>query len=338
MLISLMVASLLWQAGAETTSAPLSNVIEPATGAPRRGILTLMSNLRTSPSTRSEIVAIAKEGTLVEILAQTERWYRVRRDDGVEAWIYKPLVHIEREPSKEPSAAPAALAQPDTRELSSGSAANSDIFAEARPANAAEQHGSVASPAAPVDEQHVSPEATGTGWFIDAILPAVQGLEAYIIIALVVVLVLSIALQLRAAGQLRRAMREMGQILDLVEEIYAGGASTRTRHSGVPISPAPPEASTHQPQLPMIEFSPMEHAMLEALSDQHALQEGELGKVLDEKGFAGMLIKAVIGDIVRKTSATGLPWVEVRYAQDRYSYRLRPEAAPNLRAQREEKR
>jgi hypothetical protein len=91
------------------------------------------------------------------------------------------------------------------------------------------------------------------------------------------------------------------------------------------MNPMPPDASAHQVPRPVFEFSPIERAVLEALSDQHEVQEGELSKVLDEKGFAGTLIKAVIGAIVQKTGTAGLPWVEVHYVQGRYSYRLRPE-------------
>jgi hypothetical protein len=40
-------------------------------------------------------------------------------------------------------------------------------------------------------------------------------------------------------------------------------------------------------------------------------------------------MKAVIADILRKTSAVGLPWVEVLYAQGRFRYRLRQKGVPN---------
>ena len=69
--------------------------------------------------------------------------------------------------------------------------------------------------------------------------------------------------------------------------------------------------------------------MLQALSVQPVVQEAELRKFLAEKGLTGVLIKAIIGDIVRKTGALGLPWVEVRYVQGRFRYRLRPDAVSN---------
>jgi SH3-like domain-containing protein len=329
-LVSLLIAALPWQVAAETTSAPASNVSEPTVGAIRRGIVTLMSNLRASPSIQSEIVAIAKEGTHVDILVETERWFRVRNDDGVEAWIYKPLVVIERELLTHPSATPPPLVPSDSKGVRAEAAVKSEVFAESRADNAPEQLSSVAPPATPFQERHISSETPGTAWFIDTIRLHVQGLGTYIIVALGAVLVLSIAFQLRAARQLRRAMLEMGQILDIVEEIYTGGGLAPKSDRSAPMILMPAEAQGYQPPTPVIEFSPIEHAVLEALSDQHPVQEGVLGKILDEKGFAGLLIKAVIGDIVRKTEATGVPWVEVRYAQGRYSYQLRPEAVSGL--------
>jgi hypothetical protein len=147
-------------------------------------------------------------------------------------------------------------------------------------------------------------------------------------------LMLSIALQVRAARHLRRAMQEVGQILGLLEEIYAGGALARTNDSAAMRQPMTAEALAQQPLLQGIEFSSTECMVLQALAEQPEVQEPELGKILDEKGFKGVLIKAIIGDIVRKTGMMGLPWVEVRYVQGRYRYRLHPEAAPNLNVQR----
>jgi hypothetical protein len=331
-LMSLTLAIMPWQAVAEISSALLSNAPEQATGFPRRGVVTLKSNLRVSPSTQSEIVSILKEGAHVEILAEIERWYRVRNDEGVEAWISKRLVLIPREPLKPAHATPTALTQPGITEIPVTLAARFEALAESWLEKTAEQEGSDASSAAPLDEQSVPPDMTGIGGFIDAIFRHVQGLEAYVIIALVVVLVLSIALQLRASRQLRQVMQEMGQIVDIVDEIYAGGALSRKSDTVAALNPMLPEASAPQIPRPVFEFSPIEQAVLEALSDQRAVQEGELGKVLDERGFAGMLIKAVIGAIVRKTGAAGLPWVEVHYVQGRYSYRLRPEAVSSRSA------
>jgi len=124
-------------------------------------------------------------------------------------------------------------------------------------------------------------------------------------------------------------MREMGQILDIVEEIYAGDRLARTSDGSIILHPITAEALVQQPLPPGIEFTPIEHIVLEGLSDQREVQEAELGKILNEKGSSGVLIKAVIGDIIRKTTAIGLPWVEVHYVQGRYRYRLRHETGPN---------
>jgi len=51
----------------------------------------------------------------------------------------------------------------------------------------------------------------------------------------------------------------------------------------------------------------------DTLLDQHDVQERQLGKLLVEKGFAGILGKSAIGDINLKTGITGLPWMQVGY-------------------------
>jgi SH3-like domain-containing protein len=327
MFISLTMAMLPWQAAAETTTALSPNVPERPAASNQRGTLALTSNLRVAPSTQSEVVAIAKEGTHVEILLETPHWYHVRSDEGVEAWIYKPLVSIEHGPSKAPKATPAALAQPDPKETLAASAAKPHTSAESQVENTPKPSDSGPSEP-PTDEPHILPEMTGAGWFMATILSHVRGHGAYVLAALGMVLVLSIVLQLRAARQLRRAMREMGQILDIMENMYGDGA--RTRDSGAAKNYLTTATSPHQPRRPMIDFSPIEHAVLEALSDQGEVQEGELAKIVAEKGFASVLLKAVIGHIVRMTGTVGLPWVEVSHVQGRYSYRLRPEALSNL--------
>jgi SH3-like domain-containing protein len=330
MLIWLIVAMLPWPVIAETSVATLSNASEPAMGALRHGIITIMSNLRTSPSVQSEVVAIAKEGALVEILLETERWYRVRSEAGVEAWIYKSLVRVEREPSNAARETPVGIVQPDMTELLLTPAATPNVSIESGLEITPELQGSGDSSAAPIDEAHVPPERTRTGWFLEVVLSPVHGPAAYVILTLVIALALSIAMQLRSARQLRRAMHEIGQILDIVEAMYADAALTPVHESSTTVPPMVAGALTQQILPPLMEFSPIEQAVLEVLSDQRAVQEGELGKMLGEKGYAGTLIKAIIGDIVRKTGTAELPWIEVSYAQGRYSYRLRPEAASKL--------
>jgi hypothetical protein len=334
MLISLMVAIPPWQAVTEVTSPPLSHTTDQATTSPRRGIVTSTSNLRASPSPQSTIVAIAKEGTYVEILIEARRWYHVRSAEGVKAWIYKSLVLIEEEPIEEPSAPPLAFAQPEITEPLLAVTTESDALVEFQLENTPENQESGASSVTLIDEPHVLSQKWWPGWSIDPSLIHLQDLAAYVIMALVMVLVLSVTLQLRAARQLRQAMQEMGQILDIVEELYAGSILARTNEEDTTLNPMPPaEALVQQTTRLRIEFSPIEHTVLEALSDQREVQETELEKILAERGFAGILIKAVIGDIIRKTGITGLPWVKVRYVQGRYCYRLLrllPEAVPEL--------
>ena len=73
------------------------------------------------------------------------------------------------------------------------------------------------------------------------------------------------------------------------------------------------------------EFSPIERAVIQALSHHREVQERELAGTLTQQGFSGILVKAVIAGIMRKTQTTRLPWIETRYTQGRYSYKLRSE-------------
>jgi hypothetical protein len=330
MFLWLIVAMLPWPVIAETSPAPLSNVWEPSTGALRHGIVTAMSKLRTAPSTQSGVIAIAKEGTGVEILTETERWLQVKSESGIEAWIHKSLVRMEPESLNAARETPRAIVQPDMTELLFASAGTPNVSIESGPEITSELQGSGGSSAAPIDQAHVPRETTRTSWFLEVLLSHVHGPAAYVILTLMIALALSIAMQLRSARQLRRAMQEIGQILDIVEEMYADATLTPVHESGTAMPPMVAGALAQPILCPLMEFSPIEQAVLEALSDQRAVQEGELGKILAEKGYAGTLIKAIIGDVVRKTGTAELPWVEVSYAQGRYSYRLRPEAASRL--------
>ena len=365
MLIALMIAILPWQTVAETPSSAPSHTTEQVPGSLRRGTVTLISNLRSSPSMHGEIVAVAKEGARVLILQESGRWLQVRDEEGVEAWIYKPLVLIEQERARSLSGTPMAMKPSDRTNIASAVAATPDVLVESPVAPAfpdvlvespvapafpdvlvespaetiLEGPESAAPSSVPIGDVHVLPRMTWPVWDSDTWLSHLQGRAAYVIIALIIVLVLAIGLQLRAARQLRRATQEVGQIFDIVEEIYAGSLMARTSNGAAMVAPMTAEKELDQQTPPPgIEFSPAESMLLEALSDQSEVQEAELGKILDEKGFAGVLIKAIIGDIVRKTGIIGLPWVEVHYVQGRYRYRLRPEAVPNLSVQRLEKR
>jgi SH3-like domain-containing protein len=333
-LISLMAAILPWQTVAETTSAALSYTTEQTPGPPRGGIVTLRANLRASPSMHSEIVAVAKEGTRVQILLESGRWLHVRSEDGVEAWIHKTLVLIDQESIKGPIGTPEAPAPSDIAESASAVAVTPEVFVEFQAASPPEEPDSAASPAAPIDELEVLPQVTWVAWFLDTWLSHLRGPAVYVTIALGLLLVLSVTLQLRSSRQLRRTLQDMGQILDIVEEVYGAGVLARTNDSSATLPPMPAADLAQQPVRPEIEFSALEYAVLKALSDQREVQEAELGKALAEKGFTGVFIKAVIGDILRKTGIFGLPWMEVRYAQGRYRYRLRPEAMPHLSERR----
>src|SRR5919109_879269 len=321
-LISLMAAMLPWQTMAETTSTALSHAPEQTPGPLRRGIITQLSNLRASPSMHSEIVAVAKEGTRVQILLESGRWFHVRSGEGVEAWIYKPLVLIDQESIKDPigSATPEAPAPSDIAETALAVAATPEVFVEFQAASPPEEPESEASPAAPIDEPEVLPQVRWVVWFLDTWLSHLRGPAVYAITALGLLLVLSVTLQLRSSRQLRRTLQDMGQILDLVEQAYGAGVLARTSDSSAALPPMPAEDLAQPPVRPAVEFSALEYAVLQALSDQQEVEEAELGKVLAEKGFTGVLIKAVIGDMLRKTGIFGLPWMEVRYAQGRYRY------------------
>jgi hypothetical protein len=204
------------------------------------------------------------------------------------------------------------------------------VSGECRLESAAGQQDLGFSPAISGNAPRISLGGVGFDWAIDALLPHVRGLEAYVIPTLVVVLMLSIAFQLSAVRRLRRAMREMGLILDIVEEIYADGMFAATVGSGAVAKSMPGDASAPLPEHPVIEFSPVERAVLQAMSAQREVQEKDLANILAEKGFTGVLVRAVIGEIIRKTSATGLPWVEVRYIRGLYRYQLRSEEVSSL--------
>ncbi len=232
---------------------------------------------------------------------ETESWFHVRGAASIDAWIYRSLVHIEGESLKAASDPPLGITPSHIAELLFASAARPNASIDSAPGNSPKLLSSDASSAALIDEASLPPETIVPGWFIDRILSNIYSPAAYIISALIIALLLSIALQLRGARQLRRAMQEIGQILATVEEMYTDAAMTPVREGGTTVPLTAVEASTEQSLHPRIEFSPVEQAVLEALSDQRTVQECDLGKILDEKGYTGTLVKAVIGDILRKT-------------------------------------
>jgi hypothetical protein len=125
-------------------------------------------------------------------------------------------------------------------------------------------------------------------------------------------------------------MQEMGQILDLAQEIYLDRELSRTGAGSSALNPIPIDPLPSRPRSPALELSAIEQGVLEALSDQLDIQEDELVKILTEKGFAGTLIEGIIADLARKMGTSGGPMLEVRYSHGQYSYRLRPQVASHL--------
>jgi hypothetical protein len=87
---------------------------------------------------------------------------------------------------------------------------------------------------------------------------------------------------------------------------------------------SPQHTSSLLPPLPdlPVEFSPAERAVLETIFSHEEVPEHELKAMLDKRGFPGMLLKAVVGDIMRKTGSDGIPWIRVYYTQGVFSYQL----------------
>lgn len=336
LLVTLLIVVASLAVAEESPSTPSMSIDQPV-GAPRRATLKISSNLRGSPSMQGEVVATAKQGTPVEIVGETGRWYRVKTEQGLEAWIYKPLVVPEADEQRVPAEPPAASTRPnDTEDLPSPPkrpVASADVPSPPeRPLASADgplsEGEQLANPA--LSQPILSPGALlptplpDEGLQFDAIFAFFHAAGGYVIAGLVVVVILSIGLQLRAARQLKRAMREMEQIVELVEEIYTASTLLRTASGQSALAPMPSEAVVASlPQL-AAELSALERAVLEAIAVRREVQEAELAKILEEQGFPGVLIKAVVGDIVRKTAVEGVPWMEVRYADGRYFYRLRP--------------
>jgi hypothetical protein len=332
MVIALMVAILPWKIVAGSRSLALASSPEQASGSLREGTVAVSANLRASPSMHSEIVAVAKEGERVKILLESRRWLQVRSEKGVEAWIHMTLVRIEPEAVQSPDESPAIAAPSPLTEAVAATVTIPDLLLESPPESTPEESASAAASAGPSADLHILPHMTWPVWMRDTWRSAFEGGTASIILALIILLALSVTMHLRATRQLRRVMQEARQILDLVDGIFARGAVARTRDGTASQHLMTDGSLAQQPSPSRIEFSPTESIILEALSEQTEVQEADMAKKLAERGFVGVLIKALIGDIVRKTGMTGLSWVEVRYVQGRYRYRLRPEAVTNLGA------
>jgi hypothetical protein len=185
-----------------------------------------------------------------------------------------------------------------------------------------------------------------------------RDLSGYLLAALLASLVAVIGLQLRTARQLKQTRHEVDQIAHhpapaqqqtpstsifsqqaegTLEPKGISQASTtrsvskqaqRAEGSQHAVVPVPPHADIARlPDLP-VELSPLERAVLKAIYGHEEVQEGELRKTLENRGFPGVLIKAVIGDIMRRTGSDSPPWISVSYAQGRYTYRLQLHNVP----------
>ena len=87
---------------------------------------------------------------------------------------------------------------------------------------------------------------------------------------------------------------------------------------------SPEQESRIFPVLPDVstDFSVTEKAVLEAMFTQEEISEHTLKEMLDTRGFSGMLLKAVVGDLIRKTGSDGMPWIRVHYTQGVFHYQL----------------
>jgi hypothetical protein len=89
---------------------------------------------------QGEVVATAKQGARLEIVGETGRWYRVKTEQGLEAWIYKPLLVLEAEVVPEandqkPPAEPPAASSSRLMRSSAFSTALAPIAAISSPAS-----------------------------------------------------------------------------------------------------------------------------------------------------------------------------------------------------------
>jgi hypothetical protein len=334
-----LMVSTTWPLALAEVNAPSPSV--PTVQSPsslRRGLVTTPANLRALPSIQGEVIAIAKERSSLEILEESGRWYRVRTDDGLEAWIGKTLLQIITPPSEVP-----------TKVLDTVTDSEDSPLREALPSlpTAIDLAPTAAEPQplpslTPWERQEaLIPFApTGTSLsdfdngsirrFVDTLSQYLERIEGFLLPTLAVVLVLAIILQLRAARQLRRAMREMGMILDIVEELSGAGRLGQTGGAGASPGAGSNGISVKRARSPMAEFSSIERTVLQALSEEREVEESELAKALTQRGFAGILLKAVIAEILRKTNASGIPGIDVRYHDGHYSYKLRSGALTSL--------
>jgi hypothetical protein len=291
-----------------------------------RGVTLTRANLRQAPSIQSEILAVAKEAALLEVLEEGGAWYRVRTEAGVEAWVHKSLLRLQQVPLEQepprlavPTASPTYLSLPV---ISPAAVATPYPISEAPAPWHEPSAPSLMAQPLDVDEPYAPPLPLTFPVALQLILGHLQGTSSYVLTGLAVVLIFSTGLQLRAARQLKRTMRDMDHIIEMIEAVQA-------ETPAAPARSAPP--AIPGPALPL---SPVERIVIETIAEHGELDEHELRKLLEEKDFPRVLIKTVIGDLIRKTAADGLPWVEASYAQGRFTYGLRVQQRPDSRHQR----
>src|SRR5919106_5948184 len=69
---------------------------EQAEAPAQPAVVKMNANLRATPSMNGTILAVAQEGTIVQVLEQSGSWYRVKTEAGTEAWIsYTLLVPLQ---------------------------------------------------------------------------------------------------------------------------------------------------------------------------------------------------------------------------------------------------
>ncbi|MGH8057541.1 MAG: SH3 domain-containing protein, partial [Candidatus Entotheonellia bacterium] len=204
-------------------NSPAVPVVEQTGEAPRPAVVKGNANLRAAPSMEGNILAIAKEGTVVQILEEASRWYRVKTDDGTEAWIYKALVLVLQMPAGSlssrapqpvaptPTQPPGASAerQPPPAPEQTTPSTTPPLEQERPPSSPVPQATPVSEPVPPVRLRQDPPQPvqpSGSASVNRYVL--FQGVNGYLTGALVLVLLVTIALNLRTSRQLKRAMRE----------------------------------------------------------------------------------------------------------------------------------
>ena len=221
MLRLMLVAVFFSFATAVPSRPPAAFAAAPTEALPRSVVVKTNANLRASPSLKGNVLGIAREGTVVQLLGETERWYWVKTEAGLEAWIHKTLAVIFQAPLRpqpgevtEPVAAGAISPSGPGAEVQAPPAAEPPVPAASAPVATEQPQGVVVSPpaptAGPTPPLFSSPEPSPHV----SVLAQFQGLSGYLIGTLLVVLLAAIGLQVRTTRQLKRTMRDVDQLID----------------------------------------------------------------------------------------------------------------------------